>query len=233
MHRVLVILGLLAIAALLLLAIPRTAKAPAAAQAQSRWNTVLTTRGVGTGATAPFAATRRWRVVWSAGPAAQPGASFGILVEQPGRATPYDTIANRVGAGKGSHLESGGGTFYLDVQSEEPYALQVQAFGPAPPAQPRYRWRTALTAQGAGPKVWQLPKLRAPWRIAWSSSQGSPSGTFAVSVLQPGQGLPVDFVANVTGPARGMAYEYSAGTFRLDVAASAPYTIVVEEGAAR
>ncbi len=234
MKRLLVWIVIVAGLALLATVIPHLGKAPQSGSAAApAWHTIADFSGTATGATAPFETSKRWRVVWSAGPPPQASANFGILVEQPGSGVPYDTIANTVGSGKGTHVEQGAGTFYLDVQTAEPYGLKVQTYAPTPPPQPSYAWRTVMTASGSASKTITLPTLKAPWRIAWRSAAGGTQGTFAISVLQPGQGLPVDFVANVTGSASAIAHEYQSGTFQLKVAATESYKITVQQGRKR
>jgi hypothetical protein len=236
LKRLLVWIVILAVVALLATVMPRVAKAPSHPSASGpvpAWHTIASFRGAATGATAPFVTNRRWRVVWTAGPAPQPTADFGILVEQPDSGVPYDTIANTIGSGHGTHVEEGSGTFYLDVQTGEPYTVEVQTYASTPHMQPRYAWRSVLTASDSASKTIALPPLRSPWRIAWQADGGTAQGSFAISVMQAGQDLPVDFVANVTGSASAVAYEYRSGTFQLKVAASEPYKITVQEGRQR
>ncbi len=232
MKRLVIWIGVLAIIALIAAVIPHVAKAPAPSPQTSDkgWRTIAAATGQGSGATAPFVTNSRWRVVWSAGPPSGKAQDFGILVEQPGASTAYDTMANTVGSGHGTHVEEGRGTFYLDMQTSEPYRLEVQTYG-TPAAQPKYTWQTAYAASGAAGRSIPLPPLKAPWRIVWSAGQGGPQGNFAISVLQPAGGLPFDYVANISGPAHGTAYEYTGGSFVLKVAATESYNITVQEGA--
>ncbi len=223
----------IAMVALLAAVVLHPASAPAIS-APSRasaphWQTVASASGDATGATAPFVTTKQWRVVWSAN-AAGKSPNFGILVEQPGSQDPYDTIANVIGSGHGTAVERGKGTFYLDVQGAEPYHLRVQTYAAKVPAQPHYAWTTVATTSGRGASKSALPQLHAPWRISWST-QGAVAGTFAISVMQRGAQLPVDYVANISGKASGVAYEYESGRFHLDIAATEPFQITVQQGA--
>ena len=233
LRKVLAWIAILAIVALLAAVILHPAPANSsgsAGVAPPHWQTVATASGVATGAIAPFATASHWRVIWSTDPRGK-GTNFGILVMQPGNPNPYDTIANVDGAGHGTAAENGKGTFYLDVQGSEPYHLQVQTDASTLPRQPHYTWQNVYDASGVAAARDRLPALRAPWRIVWSTSSGQ--GSFAISVLRSNGQLPVDYIANISGKASGTAYEYTSGSYELDIAATEGYAITVQEGSAR
>ncbi len=202
-----------------------------AANQRALWRTVATWAGDSTGNTQPFTVDSAWRIVWFAKPGTTEKGNFVITVNRPGSSLPVDMVGNIVGTGHATSYESGRGTFMLNIAADEDYRVVVQTKAASVPPQPRYRWTTVRKFTGNATGTTASFHATSPWRVVWTSAPGpTGAGNFQVSVQHPGQSLPVDMLANVTGRDHGTAYEYASGLFNRSITADENYQIAVQQG---
>ncbi len=210
-----------------LIALPRVAsKTP-----KPSWHTIAVYRGDSNGTTAPFAVAARWRVRWRAATGTSGPGPFGVVALSLASGQPFDLFGDRVGAGQGIRREEGSGLFALQVRTDESYVLTVETWTAHVPTQPHHSWRTVATYRAHGDMLSPALSLKRPWRVVWSAKGNS--GTFAISVLHSVDQIPSDVIANLPAPANGESYEYETGSFRLDIAASGSYAVIVQQGSNR
>jgi hypothetical protein len=212
--------------------VAKTSAQPPATATPATWQTVATWKGDATGNTQLFTVANPWRIVWTSAPGRIGSGNFAATVNRRGSILPGDLVGTVIGKGGATSYESSGGTFYLDIQSDEQYAVEVQTNVSALPAQPHYQWSSVMHLSGNSTLNSQQFTVKAPWRIVWTSKPGSiGNGNFAIDVQDSsGSGLPVDSAANVVGTDAGTAYEYQDGTFNLSITADENYDILVQQG---
>lgn len=201
-----------------------------AAAPSPQWVTVAQWQGDSAGRSAPFTVGSTWRVQWEARPGPHGAGNFVLYVYRVGSQVPVGVIGNVIGRGHDISYQNGAGTYYLDINADEPYTIGVATPAPAP-GQPHYQWSNVATFSGADVTTTAPFTVQAPWRVVWQTQSGSAGSTnFQVAVQAAGETVPVDLFANVIGTDQGVAYEYRSGTFQLSINAAQPYRLVVQTG---
>lgn len=196
------------------------------------WQTVATFTGDSIGNTQPFTVGDEWRIVWTSAPGKLGPANFVINVQQPENDMPLGVVGNVIGKNGATSYESGAGTYYLGILSDENYSIQVQTKVATLPAQPQRSWKTVLKVSGDSMQATQSFNVNGPWRIVWSSDAGSIGDANFSATIQgaSGQGVPDGEFANVMGKDSGVDYEYGSGKFNLNILGDEKYTIEVQQG---
>ena len=111
------------------------------------------------------------------------------------------------------------------ASSAEPATAPV-----AQPAKPTpTQWVKIASYTGSGTK--KTPKFTVgdEWKLTWEAKAGQyGDGNFIVCIYEEGSEMP-DIVANVIGANKDESYQYTAGTFYLDINAGEPYAIAIWE----
>lgn len=101
--------------------------------------------------------------------------------------------------------------------------------GSAPIPAANAKWHKILVVTGNEMKKTQPFAVGAHWAIAWDSEPNDQgSGALCVSVYKAyDASAPVDIVANVMGKSNDQSYEYTPGTYYLDIDSDEPYAITI------
>jgi hypothetical protein len=106
--------------------------------------------------------------------------------------------------------------------------VRVAAPKPSPP--PVVKWRTVLKADGVGNKRTPTFLITADeWAVAWDTGPGAHGlGAFAIWI-HPVDGGMQKLAANLIGANRDITHERGDGRYYLEIDATQPYAVVVQE----
>jgi hypothetical protein len=91
-------------------------------------------------------------------------------------------------------------------------------------------WKPVASWQGSATLNTPLFTVGPNWRIRWDTWPGEYGGTFSIEVRSPQERSSLGLAANVMGENHNTSYQYMTGTFYLEVGATQPWKIFVEEG---
>ncbi len=100
-----------------------SAASPAAPAAT--WQRIASWTGSGIKTTESFTVGPEWKIVWSTQPGQYGAANFQIYVSEAGTGAPADVAANIIGAGSDESYVHHAGTYYLEMNSGQPWAVEV------------------------------------------------------------------------------------------------------------
>lgn len=194
---------------------------------RAQWQTVLRLASTASANSPPFVVTGPWRLVWSVRKPAGGGALWIRAGRFSGGVSPAFLVKARSATRGATAVQRGTGTYYLHVQTDEPYAVAVQTYAPKVAPQPHYRWKTVTVISGTGALDSSLFTVKRPWRLVWT---GPKPGTITVNVTIPGLQNVADRFGDVLLARGGIGYEYTAGSYYLVITGMSGYRVAVQQG---
>lgn len=100
-----------------------TSSKPAAAK-PAKWVKIAVFQGSGTKKTPKFTVGSEWKVKWDTKPGQYGDMNFMVDIYKEGSDMP-DSVANVIGKSKDESCQYDSGTYYLDINSGQPYIVEI------------------------------------------------------------------------------------------------------------